>query len=66
MTLREITQAALSILVVATTAIAMFIGRVFEGSNGAVLPPEWWAIVGLVIGFYFGRVANGNGNGNGK
>jgi len=24
--------------------------------SDARLPPEWWTIVGLVIGFYFGRV----------
>jgi hypothetical protein len=32
----------------------MFIARVFQG-NEVPFPPEWWTIVGLVIGFYFSR-----------
>lgn len=50
----EVTQAAIALTVVGLTAIGMFIGRIVEG-NAVPFPPEWWTIVGLVIGFYFSR-----------
>lgn len=53
----EYTQAAIAFSVVITTCIGIFIGRVVQGSNTSTIPfpPEWWTILGLVIGFYFGR-----------
>jgi len=50
----EYTQAAVALIVVLTTSAGMFIGRVVVGDN-VPFPAEWWTIVGLVIGFYFGR-----------
>lgn len=50
----ETTQAAIALVVVVTTCIAIFIGRVLHESDTA-MPAEWWTICGLVIGFYFGR-----------
>lgn len=50
----EYTQSAVALLVVATTC-----GGVVTLSTwhpDVRMPPEWWTIVGLVIGFYFGRV----------
>lgn len=53
-TVWEYTQACIAILVVATTC-----GGVITLSTwhpDVRMPAEWWTIVGLVIGFYFGRV----------
>ncbi len=50
----EYTQSYVAIAVVTTTAIGVFVGRVTQG-NSVPFPAEWWTIVGLVIGFYFGR-----------
>jgi hypothetical protein len=50
----ERTQSGIALLVVTTTSLGIFIGRVFSVST-VPFPAEWWTIVGLVIGFYFGR-----------
>jgi len=48
-TVWEYTQSAIAVLVVVTTcAGVMWLAN-------TRLPPEWWTIVGLVVGFYFGR-----------
>jgi hypothetical protein len=52
----EYTQSYVAVIVVTTTALGIFVGRVFQGFEATQLfPAEWWTIVGLVIGFYFGR-----------
>lgn len=53
----EITQASIASLIVLTTCLGIIIGRLVfrEVGPGSVFPPEWWTILGLVIGFYFGR-----------
>lgn len=52
----EYTQSVIALSVVITTCAGIFIGRVMERSEAvAIFPPEWWTILGLVIGFYFGR-----------
>jgi hypothetical protein len=53
----EFTQAAIASLIVLTTCIGIIVGRVVQREVGpsAIFPPEWWTILGLVIGFYFGR-----------
>jgi hypothetical protein len=50
----EYSQSAFAGLIVLTTCIAIFVGRVIQ-DNSTTLPAEWWTILGLVIGFYFGR-----------
>lgn len=50
----ELTQAAIACTVVIITSAGIFIGRVMQ-KDGVPFPAEWWTIVGLVIGFYFGR-----------
>lgn len=50
----EYTQSAIAVLVVATTCGGVIALSTFHPD--ARMPPEWWTIVGLVIGFYFGRV----------
>lgn len=50
----EYTQSFVALLIVFTTCVGIFIGRVMQGSV-VPFPAEWWTIVGLVIGFYFGR-----------
>jgi len=48
----EYTQSVIAVFVVGTTC-----GGVLWFSKSDVrMPPEWWTIVGLVIGFYFGRI----------
>lgn len=48
----EYTQSVIAVFVVVTTC-----GGVLYFSQGdRRMPPEWWTIAGLVIGFYFGRV----------
>jgi len=49
----EYTQSLVAILVVITTCIGVFVLSVWH--QDVRMPPEWWTIVGLVIGFYFGR-----------
>lgn len=52
----EFTQAAIASVIVLTTCVGIFIGHppgMIERSSA--FPPEWWTILGLVIGFYFGR-----------
>jgi hypothetical protein len=50
----EYSQASIALMTVFTTCLGVFIGRVWVGSV-VPFPAEWWTIVGLVIGFYFGR-----------
>ena len=50
----EYSQALIALMTVFTTCLGIFIGRVWVGST-TPFPAEWWTIVGLVIGFYFGR-----------
>jgi len=50
----EYTQSGIALLTILTTCIGVFVGRLFIGS-APPFPAEWWTIVGLVIGFYFGR-----------
>lgn len=58
----EFTQALISLLIVVTTCAGIFVGRVIQTSN-TPFPAEWWTIVGLVIGFYFGRTNHARGGG---
>lgn len=58
----ENTQARIAQAVVYTTCIGIVAGatvraatRIYGIEIDSSFPPEWWAIVGLVIGFYFGR-----------
>ena len=51
----EYTQAVIAFTVVVTTSVGIFIGRVLQREVQVPFPAEWWTIVGLVIGFYFGR-----------
>lgn len=54
----ENTQSLISKIVVVTTCIGALISlcvKAFFPERPIAFPPEWWAIVGLVIGFYFGR-----------
>jgi hypothetical protein len=50
----EYSQAGIALMTVFTTCLGVFIGRIWVGSM-TPFPAEWWTIVGLVIGFYFGR-----------
>jgi F0F1-type ATP synthase assembly protein I len=50
----EVTQSLMASAVILTTCVGIFIGRTINES-AIPFPAEWWAIVGLVIGFYFGR-----------
>ena len=50
----ESSQALIALLVVFTTCLGIAITLIWDLA-GATFPPEWWTIVGLVIGFYFGR-----------
>jgi hypothetical protein len=49
----EYTQSVIAVLVVLTTCGGVVALSTWD--TDARLPPEWWTIVGLVIGFYFGR-----------
>ena len=49
----EYTQSVIAVLVVVTTCSGVIALSTWD--NDARMPPEWWTIVGLVIGFYFGR-----------
>lgn len=49
----EFTQSAIAVLVVATTCGGVVVRALLTENP---MPPEWWTIVGLVVGFYFGRV----------
>jgi hypothetical protein len=48
----ERTQAGVAWMIVATTCVVVAAGRFYPATS---LQAEWWTIVGLVIGFYFGR-----------
>ena len=48
----EYTQSLVAVLVVGTTCGGII---ALARDNTTHMPPEWWTIVGLVIGFYFGR-----------
>jgi len=49
----EYTQSVIAVLVVMTTCGGVVALSTWHSE--ARMPPEWWTIVGLVIGFYFGR-----------
>jgi hypothetical protein len=49
----EYTQAVIAVLVVGTTCAGVAYRAVLTEVQ---MPPEWWTIVGLVVGFYFGRM----------
>jgi len=49
----EYTQSVIAVFVVLTTCGGVLDLAIWHVD--ARLPPEWWTIVGLVIGFYFGR-----------
>lgn len=49
----EYTQAVIAAAVVLTTCGGVLSTKFVVGAPP--FPAEWWAIVGLVIGFYFGR-----------
>jgi hypothetical protein len=52
----EYTQAFISSAVVLTTCAGIFMGSMARTpAEHVAFPPEWWTILGLVIGFYFGR-----------
>jgi hypothetical protein len=58
----ERTQSVIALAVVLTTCsgiIALSLIRFWHDNLGPErlpsFPPEWWTILGLVIGFYFGR-----------
>lgn len=53
-TVWEYTQSAIAVFVVLTTCGGVIALSTWDAD--ARLPPEWWTIVGLVVGFYFGRV----------
>ncbi|HMF95109.1 MAG TPA: hypothetical protein VKE96_12475 [Vicinamibacterales bacterium] len=50
----EYTQSVIAVCVVVTTCGGVLDLAIWHVD--ARLPPEWWTIAGLVIGFYFGRV----------
>lgn len=52
--IQEIAQAGLAFLVVLTTCVGILLS--FLKVDVAGFPPEWWTILGLVVGFYFGKV----------
>jgi hypothetical protein len=52
----EYTQSVIAVFVVVTTCTGVLALSMYIKDDTARLPPEWWTIVGLVIGFYFGRV----------
>ncbi len=60
----ERTQSVIALSIVLTTCagIAALSSLRFFHEVGAdkmpTFPPEWWTVVGLVIGFYFGRQRN--------
>lgn len=54
----ECTQAAIACTVVLATSVGVFVGRVVQKEAQVPFPAEWWTIVGLVIGFYFGHTNN--------
>jgi hypothetical protein len=49
----EYTQSVIAVFVVVTTCGGVLW---FSAHENRRMPPEWWTIAGLVIGFYFGRV----------
>lgn len=54
----ETTQSRISQVVVGTTCVGVLVSLAMRGlypERIVAFPSEWWAIVGLVIGFYFGR-----------
>jgi hypothetical protein len=54
----ERTQSVIALAVVLTTCAgvaALTVIRFFNFDQAITFPPEWWTILGLVIGFYFGR-----------
>jgi hypothetical protein len=58
----ERTQSAIALAVVLTTCVGIsMLGSIhlfqlgIERERIPSFPPEWWTILGLVIGFYFGR-----------
>jgi len=53
-TVWEYTQSLIAVLVIITTCGGV-IALSTSYDPSARMPPEWWTIVGLVVGFYFGR-----------
>jgi hypothetical protein len=54
----ERTQSIIALAVVLTTCAGvacLSIIRFYNIESAITFPPEWWTILGLVIGFYFGR-----------
>jgi hypothetical protein len=61
----ERTQSVIALSIVLTTCAGIAaLGLVHFWHEGVTrdaipsFPPEWWTVVGLVIGFYFGRQRN--------
>jgi hypothetical protein len=56
----ESTQASISLMIIGTTCFGLILAITLKTIfphlvGGSLIPAEWWTIVGLVIGFYFGR-----------
>jgi hypothetical protein len=57
----ETTQSRISLMVVGTTCLVVTVSVLLRAFLPVALvavialPAEWWTIVGLVVGFYFGR-----------
>lgn len=47
----EYTQAMIAMAIVLTTCF----GVIANGKDTSFFSPQWWTVLGLVIGFYFGR-----------
>jgi hypothetical protein len=61
----ERTQSMIALSVVLTTCLGVAALSLLRYYHADVIlptfPPEWWTIVGLVIGFYFGRTNHDRG-----
>jgi hypothetical protein len=67
----ERTQSMIALAVIVTTCLGIgILGSVRfwhpEMKDAPTFPPEWWTIVGLVIGFYFGRTNHSRMDSNGQ
>jgi hypothetical protein len=52
--IQEWVQGGLAFMVVLTTCVGTLLSFLRVVNTG--FPPEWWTILGLVVGFYFGKV----------